>query len=327
MYVDKKLSGIKAVQTLSRLNRAHPSKYDTFVLDFSNDSDTIKESFADFYRTTLLSEETDPNKLHDLQGDLDRAQVYSLEQINDLVTKYISGANRDKLDPILDHCVAIYQSELDEDNQVDFKSKAKAFVRTYGFLSSILPYSNTSWEKLAIFLNFLLPKLPAPKEEDLSKGILDAIDMDSYRVEVKSALKITLPDENAEIEPVPTRAGGRKAEAELDHLSNILKTFNDLFGSIEWKDGDKIRKIIVEELPAKVSADPAYQNAMKNNDKQNARIEHDKALQLVMVDLLSDHTELFKQFSDNPSFKKWLSDTNFGATYNEKGSRNEKRAP
>lgn len=327
MYVDKKLSGIKAVQTLSRLNRAHPSKYDTFVLDFSNDSDTIRESFADFYRTTLLSEETDPNKLHDLQGDLDRAQVYSIEQINELVAKYISGANRDKLDPILDHCVAIYQSELDEDNQVDFKSKAKAFVRTYGFLSSILPYSNTSWEKLAIFLNFLLPKLPAPKEEDLSRGILDAIDMDSYRVEVKSALKITLPDENAEIEPVPTRAGGRKAEAELDHLSNILKTFNDLFGSIEWKDGDKIRKIIAEELPAKVSADPAYQNAMKNNDKQNARIEHDKALQRVMVELLSDHTELFKQFSDNPSFKKWLSDTNFGATYNEKGSRNEKRAP
>jgi len=327
MYVDKKLSGIKAVQTLSRLNRAHPSKYDTFVLDFSNDSDTIKESFADFYRTTLLSEETDPNKLHDIQGDLDRAQVYSQEQIDDLVTKYISGANRDKLDPILDQCVAIYQSELDEDNQVDFKSKAKAFVRTYGFLSSILPYSNTSWEKLAIFLNFLLPKLPAPKEEDLSRGILNAIDMDSYRVEVKSALKITLPDENAEIEPVPTRAGGRKAEPELDHLSNILKTFNDLFGSIEWKDGDKIRKIIAEELPAKVSADPAYQNAMKNNDKQNARIEHDKALQRVMVDLLSDHTELFKQFSDNPSFKKWLSDTNFGATYNEKGKRNEKRAP
>ena len=218
MYVDKKLSGIKAVQTLSRLNRAHPSKYDTFVLDFSNDSDIIKESFADFYRTTLLSEETDPNKLHDLQGDLDRAQVYSIEQIDDLVTKYISGADRDKLDPILDQCVAIYQSDLDEDNQVDFKSKAKAFVRTYGFLSSILPYSNTSWEKLAIFLNFLLPKLPAPKEEDLSRGILDAIDMDSYRVEVKSALKITLPDENAEIEPVPTRAGGRKAEADLRSL-------------------------------------------------------------------------------------------------------------
>lgn len=325
MYVDKKLSGIKAVQTLSRLNRAHPSKYDTFVLDFSNDSDTIKESFADFYRTTLLSEETDPNKLHDLQGDLDRAQVYSQEQVDDLVTKYISGANRDTLDPILDQCVAIYQSDLDEDNQVDFKSKAKAFARTYGFLSSILPYSNTSWEKLAIFLNFLLPKLPAPKEEDLSRGILDAIDMDSYRVEVKSALKITLPDENAVIEPVPTRAGGRKAEPELDRLSNILKTFNDLFGSIEWKDGDKIRKIIAEELPAKVSADPAYQNAMKNNDKQNARIEHDIALGRVMNNLLSDHTELFKQFSDNSSFKKWLSDTIFGATYNEKGSQNEKR--
>lgn len=223
--------------------------------------------------------------------------------------------------------MAIYQSDLDEDSQVDFKSKAKAFVRTYGFLSSILPYSNISWEKLAIFLNFLLPKLPAPKEEDLSRGILDAIDMDSYRVEIKSALKIILPDDNAEIEPLPTRAAGRKSEPELDHLSNILKTFNDLFGSIEWKDGDKIRKIIAEELPAKVSADSAYQNAMKNNDMQNARIEHDKALQRVMVDLLSDHTELFKQFRDNPSFKKWLSDTNFGATYQVKVSAHERHVP
>ncbi len=98
-------------------------------------------------------------------------------------------------------------------------------------------------------------------------------------------------------------------------LSNIIKTFNDQFGKLEWKDGDKIRKVIAEEIPAKVAADSAYQNAMKNNDKKTARIEHDAALQRVMIDLLSDHTELFKQFSDNPSFKKWLGDTIFGATY------------
>jgi type I restriction enzyme R subunit len=231
------------------------------------------------------------------------------------VALYVSGADRDQLDPILDACVATYIAELDEDGQVDFKGKAKAFVRTYGFLASILPYTNVEWEKLAIFLNFLIPKLPAPKEDDLSKGILEAIDMESYRVEVRSAMNIMLADQDAEIEPVPTTGGGRLPEPELDRLSNILKVFNDLFGNIDWKDPDKIRQVIAKEIPPKVSADRAYQNAMQHSDKQNARIEHDKALQRVLVELLADHTELFKQFSDNPDFKKWLADTIFSVTY------------
>ncbi|GIX15381.1 MAG: hypothetical protein KatS3mg118_3340 [Paracoccaceae bacterium] len=174
MYVDKTLSGVKAVQTLSRLNRAHPQKHDTFVLDFMNDFETIKTSFEPYYRTTILSEETDPNKLHDLKAALDGYQVYAWGQVEDLVALYLGGADRDKLDPILDACVAIYKSDLDEDGQVDFKGKAKAFTRTYGFLAAILPYSNADWEKLSIFLNFLTPKLPAPEEQDLSKGILEA---------------------------------------------------------------------------------------------------------------------------------------------------------
>jgi type I restriction enzyme R subunit len=321
MYVDKALSGIKAVQTLSRLNRAHPQKHDTFVLDFYNDSETIQKSFEPYYRTTILSDETDPNKLHDLKSDLDGYQVYSREQVGDLVGLYLNGADRDGLDPILDACVATYNADLDEDGQVDFKGKAKAFVRTYGFLASILPYSNADWEKLSIFLNFLIPKLPAPKEEDLSRGILEAIDMDSYRVEVKTSLKIGLADQDAEVGPVPTSGGGRKPEPELDQLSNIIKAFNDQFGNIEWKDGDKIRKVIAEEIPTKVAADAAYQNAIKNNAKKTARIEHDAALQRVMIDLLADHTELFKQFSDNPSFKKWLGDTIFGVTYQQQSGQ------
>jgi type I restriction enzyme R subunit len=317
MYVDKILSGIKAVQTLSRLNRARPQKYDVFVLDFMNDSDTIQKAFADYYRTTILSEETDPNKLHDLKAALDAYQVYAAAQIDQLVALYLGGADRDKLDPILDACVPVYKEQLNEDGQVGFKGKAKAFTRAYGFLSSILPYTNAEWEKLSIFLNFLVPKLPAPKEEDLSKGILEAIDMDSYRVEKKAAMKIQLPDADAEIEPVPTTGGGHKPEPELDRLSNILKTFNDQFGNIPWTDSDRVHKLITEEIPAKVAADRAYQNARQHSDKQNARIEHDKALRKVMTDLLSDHTQLFKEFQDNDSFKKWLSDTIFKVTYDQ----------
>ncbi len=205
MYVDKILSGIKAVQTLSRLNRAHPQKHDVFVLDFVNDADTIREAFADYYRTTILSEETDPDKLHDLKATLDGYQVYSKADVEQLANLYLSGADRDKLDPILDACVAVYREQLDEDGQVDFKGKAKGFTRTYGFLGAILPYTRAEWEKLSIFLNFLIPKLPAPVEEDLSKGILETIDMDSYRAEKKAMIRIELPDEDAFVGPVPTR--------------------------------------------------------------------------------------------------------------------------
>ena len=315
MYVDKILSGIKAVQALSRLNRANPEKHGVFVLDFRNDADTIQEAFGDYYRTTVLSEETDPNKLHDLKAELDSYQVYAEAEIDRLVTLYLGGADRDQLDPILDACVAVYKEHLDEDGQVDFKGKAKAFVRTYEFLASILPYTSAEWEKLSIFLNFLVSKLPAPVEEDLSKGILESIDMDSYRIEKKAAIHVQLADEDAEIEPVPTTGGGHSQEPELDRLSNILKTFNDQFGDIPWEDGDRVRRLITEEIPAKVAGDIAYRNARENSDRQNARIEHDEALRRVMTAVLNDDMQLFKLFTDNEGFQRWLTDTVFGLTY------------
>jgi type I restriction enzyme R subunit len=315
MYVDKPLAGIKAVQTLSRLNRAHPQKHDVFVLDFMNDSETIRESFGPYYRTTILSEETDPNKLHDLKSDLDGYQVYAPVQIDELVTLYLAGADRDKLDPILDACVAVYKDQLNEDGQVDFKGKAKAFVRTYGFLATILPYTNAEWEKLSIFFNFLIAKLPAPKEEDLSKGILEAIDMDSYRAEKKAAMRIQLTDTDGVVDAIPLGGGGIKPETELDRLSNIVKTFNAHFGNIGWTDADRVHRLITQEIPAKVEADKAYQNARENSDRQNARIEHDKALGRVMTAVLKDDSELFKQFSDNADFRKWLTETIFSLTY------------
>ena len=291
MYVDKTLSSIKAVQTLSRLNRAHPRKHDVFVLDFLNDSDTIREAFVDFYRATILADETDPNKLHDLQAALDGAQVYSMEQVDEFVERYLGGAERDQLDPILDACVAIYLKDLDEDGQVAFKGNAKGFVRTYGFLSSVLPYTNPAWEKRSIFLNFLVSKLPPPRDEDLSQGILDAIDMDSYRAEKQAMQKIILPDEDAEVDPVPTTGGGHRPEPELDRLSNIIRVFNEHFGDIPWEDADRVRQLITETIPFRVAEDTAFKNARQNSDKENARIEHDKALLRVMTSLMKDDTQ------------------------------------
>ena len=317
MYVDKLLCDIKAVQTLSRLNRCHPKKHDTFVLDFANKPEVIEKAFSRYYRTTILSGETDPNKLHDLVATMEEYQVYSQEDIERLVNLYLDGAERDKLDPTLDACATIYK-QLETDDQIKFKGAAKAFCRLYGFLGSILPYGNADWERLSIFLNLLIPKLPSPPEDDLSQGILEAIDLESYRNEARDAMSIQLEDADAEVEPVPAGNIGHAAQPEMDLLSVILSQFNNMFGNIGWKDVDNVRRQIIE-IPAMVSKDEKYQNAMRNSDEQSARLESERALQQVIFAIMSDNMEIFKQFQDNPSFKKWLSDLVFNITYNKEG--------
>ena len=316
MYVDKPLYNIAAVQTLSRLNRAYPGKDEVYVLDFANKTSTIEDAFQKFYRTTILSGETDPNKLYDLITLMESYQVYDDSDVNELVDMFLGGAERDKLDPILDACTAVYK-QLELDDQIKFKSAAKSFVRTYGFLGAILPYGNVDWEKLSIFLNLLIPKLPSPRDDDLSEGILQTIDLSSYRNEAQDAIAIKLEDTDAEIAPVPAGKVSHIVEPEMDLLSKIIMDFNDMFGNINWNDADNIQRQILA-IPEMVSKDKKYQNAMKNSDEQEARTESERALQQVIFSIMADNMELFKQFQDNPSFKKWLSDMVFNMTYDPK---------
>lgn len=317
MYVDKPLYDIAAVQTLSRLNRAYPGKDEVYVLDFANTTAVIEKAFAKFYRTTILSGETDPNKLYDLIAIMDDDQVYDDREVEQLVDLFLSGAERDRLDPILDACTAVY-NQLELDDQIKFKSAAKSFVRTYGFLGAILPYGNVDWEKLSIFLHLLIPKLPSPRDDDFSEGILQTIDLKSYRNEAQEAIAIKLEDADAEIAPVPAGKVGHIVGPEMDPLSKIIMDFNDMFGNIDWKDADNMRRQILV-IPEMVSKDKKYQNAMRNSDAQEARTESERALQQVIFSIMSDNMELFKQFQDNPSFKKWLSDLVFNLTYNKGG--------
>lgn len=321
MYVDKPLSDIAAVQSLSRLNRAAPGKDEVYVLDFANKAETIEKAFSRFYRTTILSGETDPNKLYDLISLMEGYQVYDHCDVDKVVDLFLNGGERDRLDLLLDPCVALY-NQLETDDQIQFKSAAKAFVRTYGFLGSILPYGNAAWEKLSIFLNLLIPKLPSPQTDDLSEGILSAVDLDSYRNEAREAVAIKLEDEDAEIDPVPTGKVGHIVEPEMDPLSQIISEFNDMFGNIQWNDADNVQQQLLR-IPVMVSHDEKYRNAMKNSDEQEARTEGERALQQVIFSIMADNMELFKQFQDNPSFKKWLTDMVFNLTYNKEGKSYE----
>ena len=229
----------------------------------------------------------------------------------------MDGAGRDKLDPTLDACTMAYR-QLETDEQIKCKSAAKAFVRTYGFLGAILPYGNAEWEKLSIFLNLLIPKLPSPREDDFSQGILEAIGLEGYRNEAREAVAIKLKDSDAKVDPIPAGNIGHAVGPEMDLLSVILSDFNDMFGNINWNDADNVRRQILD-IPAMVSRDEKYQNAMKNSDEQSARLESEGALQQAIFAIMADNMELFKQFQDNPSFKKWLSDLVFHLTYNKNG--------
>ena len=202
MYVDRVLTDVKAVQTLSRLNRCHPKKRDTFVLDFANDAESIKNSFQRFYKTTILSKETDPNRLNDLIQEIESANIYSEEDIFILNEKYWTGASREEIDPIINNSVERFK-ELDENIQIRCKSSIKSFLRTYPFLAAVLPFKSVEWEKLNTYFSLLIHKLPVLRGEDFTEGLIEAIDFDQYRIVKGEEQKIELENSDAEIEPTP----------------------------------------------------------------------------------------------------------------------------
>jgi type I restriction enzyme R subunit len=310
MYVDKTLSGVKAVQTLSRLNRAAPGKKDTFVLDFANDPDQIVASFQPYYRTTLLSSETDPNKLNDMQSTLDDAAVYRDELVVDFVDRYLADAPRPQLDAMLDVCVENYK-DLEEEDQITFKGTAKAFVRTYNFLSQLLPWNNVSWERLAIFLTYLTPRLPSPKEPELDRAILDAIDLDSYRAEVKASVNLGPDDDPGILDPAnPTGTGGL-TESEFERLSAIVRSFNDIFADANFSDADRVAKQATGPMLDSLVDNEHLQKIASNADQQNQRIEFDIALGNTVSTIWRDNWELFDKLDKDPQFKSAFSEHMF----------------
>lgn len=185
MYVDKVLTDLKAVQTLSRLNRAHPKKFDTFVLDFANDPEDIRAAFQRYYKTTVLEGESDVNKLNDLTETIERKPFYTEEDKLQVVDLRLSGKDEDrpKIDAILDAVVVRFKEELNEEEQVRAKSAMKNFCRIYPFFAAIMPFESPDWERQYLFYSLLVKKLPKLKREDFTAGLLETIDFDKYRIQ------------------------------------------------------------------------------------------------------------------------------------------------
>ncbi|MBS4061646.1 MAG: type I restriction endonuclease subunit R [Bacteroidetes bacterium] len=309
MYVDKKLGGVNAVQTLSRLNRSHPLKKDTFVLDFANTAEEIEMAFKPYFESTILGEATDPNKLFDLQDALDNFQVYTREQVVEFSDKILANVTVDQLHAMLDSSTTIFRNDLAEEQQADFRAKVKTYVRLYIFLSQIVPFENPYLERLYIFLNHLQNKLGCETPIDLAQGILDNIDMDSYRLQLEATTNIAM-EQGEDLKPIPTDMRGGTSEAEIDRLSNILQTFNDRYGT-QFEDVDKVRQM-AENVAKDVAQNQELITSIKYSDDQNARITSDKVVGEELLKHITTNFDLYKLYSDNKEFKEDFSAMMFG---------------
>jgi len=296
MYVDKKLGGVNAVQTLSRLNRSHPLKKDTFILDFANTTEDIEKAFSPYFESTILGEATDPNKLFDLQDALDNFQVYNREQIVEFSEKILKNAPVDELHRILNDCSELFENDLTEEQQADFRAKVKTYIRLYIFLSQIVSFENPYLERLYIFLSHFQNKLGSHNSVDLAKGILENIDMDSYRLQLQSVQNITL-QQGKDLEPIPTNMRGGTSETEMENLSNILQTFNQRYGT-HFEDADKVRKM-AEEIVNGVANNEEMLNSLQFSDDQNARITSDKIAQEELLRHVTTNFDFYKLITDN----------------------------
>ena len=309
MYVDKKLGGVNAVQTLSRLNRSHSLKRDTFVLDFANTTEEIEKSFNPYFESTILSEATDPNKLFDLQDALDNFQVYTREQVVEFSDKILANVPVDQLHAMLDGSAAIFRADLTEEQKVDFREKVKTYVRLYVFLSQIVHFENPYLERLYIFLNQLQNKLGSEAPIDLAQGILDNIDMDSYRLQLETSTNIAM-EQGEDLKPMPIDMRGGTSGAEIDRLSNILQSFNDRYGT-QFENADKVRQM-VKNIANDVAKNEELLNSIKYSDDQNARITNDKIAQQELLKHVTTNFDFYKLITDNKEAKEDFNSMLFG---------------
>ena len=311
MYVDKKLQSVLAVQALSRLNRSAlklgKKTEDLFVLDFFNGVDDIKNAFDPFYTATSLSEATDVNVLHELKDALDDIGVYEWHEVGDFVERYFGNEDAQSLSPIIDIAAARFNDELDLDNdeKIDFKIKAKQFVKIYGQMASIMPFEVVDWEKLFWFLKFLVPKLKvSDPNQVLLDELLDAVDLSSYGLaRVKLNHTIGLDESETEVDPQNPNPRGAHSEDKKDLLDDIIRTFNERWFQ-GWSATPEEQRVKFINIADSIKSHPDFEKKYQSNpDPHNRRLAFEQMLEEIMLKRRKDELEIYKLFANDPAFK------------------------
>ena len=297
MYVDKKLGGVNAVQTLSRLNRTHPEKKGTLVLDFANEADEIKAAFEPYYETTLLSEATDPNLLYERQTSLATFPVYTEADVNAFATLYFDPkATQDRLYALLTPLLERFK-QISEAERADFRSQLTDYVRLYAFLAQVLTFADADLEKLYVFARHLRRLLPADREA-LPREVQQNIDMESYRIQQTGSGKIALERKPGVLEPVGTKGTHGTAPEELERLSRIIAELNERFGLNLGPE----HRVTLGQMMDKLDDDAALDAAARVNTRENVRLTFDQKVEHVIQEIVDSNFDLYKRITDDRAF-------------------------
>jgi len=309
MYVDKKLQGVLAVQALSRLNRCNwkLGKTDTFVLDFYNSVDDIKAAFDPFYTATTLSEPTDVNVLHDLKNELDKFGIYDGSEVTTFNEKFFASAEAEELHPIIDAVVARFDADLDDEQRIDFKIKAKQFVKIYAQVAAIIPFNNVGWEMLHWFLKFLIPKLKVKDpDQDKLDELLNSIDLSTYGLErSRLEMKIGLDDSETELKPQnPNPRGGHFGGGDKDPLDDIVRAFNERHFA-GWEATPEEQRVKFINIAKHVMNHADYKAQVEDNpDTQNRELALERLIQQAISVERRRELDLYKRYASDPDFKR-----------------------
>jgi type I restriction enzyme, R subunit len=306
MYVDKKLGGVNAVQTLSRLNRiCPPDKEDTMVLDFANEAEEIQKAFQPYYERTLLKESTDPNLLYDLQNKLDGFHLFTESEVEKFAAIYFDAkATQDKLQAALAPVVDRYK-DVPLDTQSEFRGCLVDYVRLYAFLSQVITFADTDLEKLYVFAKLLWRVLPVNRTP-LPVEVQQNIDLDAFRLKKTSSGKIALEKGTKELDPMkPKDEGGARLE-DLEPLSHIIHELNERFGT-DFTEEDKV---FIRQLEQRIANDPALEASIKVNPPEDARLTFNQVVNDKLQDMVDSNFKFYKQITDNADFAEdflgWL---------------------
>ncbi|ENO93718.1 type III restriction enzyme, res subunit [Thauera sp. 28] len=309
MYVDKKLQGVLAVQALSRLNRCNwkLGKTDTFVLDFYNTVDDIKAAFDPFYTATSLSEPTDVNVLHDLKDALDGFGIHDWSEVLAFNEKFFASAEAEELHPIIDTVVARFETDLDDEQRIDFKIKAKQFVKIYAQVAAIIPFNNANWEMLHWFLKFLIPKLKVKDpDQDKLDELLNSVDLSTYGLE-RSRLeaKIGLDASETELDPQnPNVRGGHFGDGDKDPLDEIVRAFNERHFA-GWEATPEEQRVKFINIAKHVMKHADYKAQVEDNpDNQNRQLALERLIQQAISVERRRELDLYKRYASDPDFKR-----------------------
>lgn len=307
MYVDKKLSGVKAVQTLSRLNRTYPGKEDTFILDFANERETIIESFQPYYELTTMNERTDPNHLYDLKGKLDMANVYYQSEVDAFAKVFYKTGNtstkdQGKLYAYIDPASDRFKI-LTEELQDEFKKGMTSFVRLYSFLSQIMPFQDVDLEKLYSYGRLLLNKLPSSDYTERLK-LDNEVALEYYRLQKIGEGDLVLQVQSEHNLDPTTEVGISRPKEEKDKLSNILNVLNDKYNT-EFTDADRL---YFEQLEQALYENDDLKQRAQNNPIENFKYAFEEVFIQTLIDRMDANQEIFDKIMENSEFKKDIKD-------------------